>query len=126
MKLKHVTLVLEIYGNYSLHIVISNKLCKARNKFKEELNSEVEESENVDGMHSYRDSDTMESYIFLTPDSSSGVIAHESFHATNRIMRIIGGKLSRKSEESYAYLLTYIVDTISSVYIELDKKKKKK
>lgn len=120
--LTHKILEITIYGNYNLNIVIAKNICKARNKFHEQLDGLISEDEEWGGLHSYKGGCTFESYIFLPEDCRSDVIAHESFHAAVRIMRIIGAKLSRSSEESYAYLLDHIVGFITELFLELDKK----
>jgi hypothetical protein len=43
---------------------------------------------------------------FTTKDH--GLLAHEVFHATDLLMENIGMKLSRDSDEAYAYLIQYI------------------
>ena len=46
-------------------------------------------------------------------------IAHEALHLTTFIMKNIGCKLSTNSEESYAYLLSYIVNETSKFIFQL-------
>lgn len=122
----HKMLQLDIYSKYRVHIVIADDLCSARNEFKEELGSTIKPG-GYDGLHCYNnDESKWEAYIFLEPDASSPVICHESFHATSRLMRLLGAKLTHASEESYAYLLDHIVDFICAILIELNSKKKKK
>ncbi len=121
--LNHTYLDLGLYGDYRLHIVISKNICKARNKFSKQLDGRVVEDENWGGMHSYAGGCNFESFIFLPPDSPASVIAHESFHATVRVMKVIGAKLNKGSEESYAYLLDHIVEAIHNILDELNKKK---
>lgn len=113
-KEKRVSLVIETYGNYEVVVIITKDIGKSRDKLNDEIGFTCELEIDVDGLHSYN-SGQMKSYILVTPESTNGVIAHESFHCVSRIMRCIGGKLSRKSEESYAYLLTYLVDTIEAI-----------
>lgn len=40
------------------------------------------------------------------------IVAHEAFHVVAFIMRYIGVRLSKNSEEAYAYLLQAILDKI--------------
>lgn len=40
----------------------------------------------------------------------AGMIAHEALHATNYILEYIGMELTEQSEESYTYLLQWIVN----------------
>lgn len=46
-------------------------------------------------------------------DTSCGVIAHEAFHITHAVLNTAGIKLSFKSDESFAYLLEYLVTEIT-------------
>jgi hypothetical protein len=39
-------------------------------------------------------------------------VTHEAFHATCYIMRYVGIRLTKSSEEAYAYLLQYITENI--------------
>ena len=116
------TIKLGIYSGYKIHIIIADNICKARNKYHKELNGLIEEDDGFDGMHSYAYKNYNEAYIFLKPNVTHGTIAHESLHATFRITRMLGNKLNRGSEESYTYLLGYIVDNISDMFIKLNNK----
>lgn len=119
----HKILDLRIFGDYKLHIVLSDNILKARNKFSKQLDGrKVDESDTSwGGMHSYSDGCFYKSFIFLPYSARSSVIAHESFHATVRIMSVIGQELNSGSEESYAYLLDHIVEFITNIYLKLDK-----
>jgi len=44
-----------------------------------------------------------------------GVISHEALHAVNMILDFAGVEPCDKSEEAYAYLMTWVVDSIYSV-----------
>ena len=48
-------------------------------------------------------------------DKSPGVIAHEAFHITYAILDDAGIKLSFKSDETFAYLIEYLVTEITEV-----------
>lgn len=114
-KNKRVSLNLETYGNYEVIVIITDDIKKTRKGLDKELGFTYDNVDlNIDGLHSYN-SAQMKSFILLNPDTSNGVIAHESFHCVVRVMKIIGGKLSNSSEESYAYLLDYLVDTIHAI-----------
>lgn len=49
---------------------------------------------------------------------SQGTIAHECFHAACAIMKAKGIKYSDKSEESFAYLLDFLVAEINRIFKE--------
>lgn len=111
---KRVSLVLEQYGNYEVVVIVTKNIKKSRKKLNKEIGFTADIEQDVDGLHSYNSSQ-MRSFILINPDTSIGVISHEAFHCTLRVMRLIGGKLTRASEEPYAYLLSYIVDTIDAI-----------
>lgn len=51
-------------------------------------------------------------YLRFTGNLTPGIVAHETLHAVAYIMRYIGSRFSKSSEENYAYLLQHIVDKI--------------
>lgn len=116
------TITLDIYSNFKIHIIVADNICKARNKYHKKLDGLIEEDSGYDGMVCYVPENYYELYIFLQPDVTHGTIAHEALHATLRIMRVFGAKLNRGSEEHYTYLLGYIVDKISEIFIKLNNK----
>ena len=72
-------------------------------------------------------------FIWCDKSTSYATLAHEAFHATHSIMDAIGGNLTHDSEESYAYLIGFIVDEwmdkdnwVSYSRTELNNYKKKK
>lgn len=95
---------LNSYGYYKVHIIISENLSESAKKH---LNEE-HVPELCDGFVTHNCE--MELYIFLKDDCILSTISHESFHATLKIMKDIGAKLTNSSEESYAYLLSHVVD----------------
>lgn len=107
---------LEIYGEFRIIVVISDNPCKARNKYSKILGDKITEDRNVDGMLCYNDDNPFDLYLFLHSEYRPGVIAHESFHATCRLMDCIHAYLDESSEESYAYMITYLVDKITAMY----------
>lgn len=111
---KRVSLVLEVYGNYEVVVIITKDIQKTRDKLTKEIGFSCELELDVDGLHSYN-SKQMKSFILINPSTPIGVISHECFHCVVRIMKLIGGKLNKGSEESYAYLLSYLVDTIVAI-----------
>jgi len=53
--------------------------------------------------------------LFINFGTDHGVIAHEIYHLTNRVMEYIGCQHSHKySEEAYAYLLQWITNWVYS------------
>ena len=69
--------------------------------------------------------DTLCSYLgnnvglFFTPNTIPGVVAHEIYHITNRIMEFIGCRHSHEySEEAYAYLLTWITNWVNKEWVK--------
>lgn len=63
-------------------------------------------------------------YTIFTPnDYSVGTIAHEAFHITSSILNRLDTPLNRTTEEVYAYLLTYLVDSITEILMVLELRK---
>lgn len=50
-----------------------------------------------------------------------GVIAHEAFHVAYNVAEILGIKLSRNSEETFAYLIDYYVSRINEAVKQFKK-----
>jgi hypothetical protein len=57
--------------------------------------------------------DSSEIYLRFRDLTKPELIAHEAFHATAYIMRHVGIRFSKSSEEAYAYLLEYIIENIN-------------
>lgn len=51
-------------------------------------------------------------YLKLRDITKPEIIAHESLHAAAYILRHVGVRFTKASEEAYAYLLQYIVENI--------------
>ena len=52
-------------------------------------------------------------YIFISSDSfTPQVLAHESIHAANWILRDAGVRISTKNDEPLTYLTEYIMDEL--------------
>lgn len=56
--------------------------------------------------------DTSRIAIRLRSLNKPEYIAHEALHATAYIMRYVGIRFTKSSEEAYAYLLQYIIENI--------------
>lgn len=53
---------------------------------------------------------------FRTGREIPNTIAHECFHIVNHVMTTIGGPLTESSEESWAYLLGYLVEEVTNEF----------
>jgi hypothetical protein len=51
--------------------------------------------------------------IRLRDLSKAEIVAHEALHATAFILRFVGIRFTKSSEEAYAYLLQYIIENIN-------------
>lgn len=98
---------LAIYRNYIVNVVVADTIQEGADKY---LKGSGMSCDNTDGMFAYNNADHFISYIFITPASQLGSVSHECFHATCKVMNDIGANLDDSSEESYAYLLSYLVD----------------
>lgn len=52
-------------------------------------------------------------WIKRKPKKGSGVLAHEIFHAVDFLFDMIGIKLSRDSDEAYAYAIQHLTNEIN-------------
>jgi hypothetical protein len=68
-------------------------------------------SDNDEAIFAY-EKNSNEIYLRFREIEYPSIVAHEAFHVTAHIMRYVGIRLSRNSEEAYAYLLQYIMDKI--------------
>ena len=107
IKLK--SIVVDVYGFEIFYLFSSWKHCVRRLKEEFSLNLDpkfggdgyAEPLINDDGRHAY--------FIWVKSVDYDDVIVHEAFHATAYIMDDFAGvKLTRNSDEAYAYLLGYI------------------
>ncbi len=92
--------------NYSIHFIITDNIQFSRDGRAHILGARDSELTNVDGLHSYNKL-RMDAGIFVTPETSIGVIAHEIFHAIWRMFKAIGAK---NENEVFAYHLSYLLD----------------
>lgn len=120
MKEQEFTIDIPVF-NYRVIVVITNSISASRDA-RDELLGETSHKLNkyVDGLHSYNEEEP-DSYIFITPRTTNGVIAHEVFHVIWRVFEWVGAKLDN---ETIAYHLSYIVDEIDEKRKMLRKTKK--
>lgn len=96
--------------SYNFNIVHTTDIAKSRSKRDNILGSCTEALDHyVDGLHSYHDQEP-DCHIFLTKDTSEGVVAHEVFHAIWRMFKYLGAKMEN---EVFAYHLSYTLDKIN-------------
>lgn len=79
-------------------------------------------TDNLGGLFLSHESRPWEGWIIVPPDASTSTVAHESFHATAKVMYDIGSNLSDESEEPYAYLVGYITNLVVMTLQAYDKK----
>lgn len=58
--------------------------------------------------HGYRCADV----VMRKDNLTYGLISHELFHVVSHIMEYVNVSLSDSSEEAYAHLITYLVDSV--------------
>lgn len=96
--------------NYTIYICYTTDIEASRlrrNDILGTLNQPL--SKYVDGLYSYDKNDPFNSFIFINPSSSVGVISHEYFHALWRMFEEMGANLEN---ETFAYHLSYGLDKI--------------
>ena len=111
------TYIIYPYG-YRLHIVISEDFNNSIKKYCKGLEDDYS---GANGLF-ITDDKLFQGYLLVKPDSPTSTIAHESFHATYRIMSNIGSELAAESEEPYAYLVGHITNLVVKTLIIWDKK----
>lgn len=100
------TIKLPVFG-YNIYFVITNNIEASRLKRNNILGRiNLPLSKYIDGLHSYNKFD-FDSYIFVTPESTIGTVAHEIFHSLWRMFKYFGVKID---DETFAYHLTYLLD----------------
>lgn len=50
--------------------------------------------------------------VIIQPNANIGIISHEALHVTVSVLDYAGVKLSKKSEEAYAYLIGWVSERI--------------
>jgi len=105
-------LKIDLYGGYILNIIVTNNIIKSISKYSNKINYTDNIDPIIDGIHACHNNKSYKSYLFITPNGTLSTVSHEAFHATLKIMEYIGAELNEGSEESYAYLLGYIIDNI--------------
>lgn len=92
---------------YNIYVVYSPDILKSRARYNVQIGGPYKGGL-VDGLHSYNE-DSPDSYIFISPSSSIGTIAHECSHAIWQMFNFIGAEMDN---ENFAYHLGYILDKI--------------
>ena len=112
---------IKIFGNYKLHIILTDDIKEAVKEYRLKIQHHFTDiDDKFDGVHIPVQDSSLESYLFLV-STKPGVIAHEVFHAVTRILDLIGVSLVEESEETYAYLLGYIVDEVHTILDKYNK-----
>lgn len=97
---------------YTFHVVKTDNINRSRSKRDKIIGGESwKYCPTVGGLHSYNDEfPVFESYIFLDPKQSLGIISHECYHGLRRMFAMVGAEAV--DEEIMAYHLTDLVDQI--------------
>lgn len=102
--------IIQLYGGFQFNVVVTKNINEDLTKFKKEIGFHHKTPEHVDGLCLISARTSMTTWVFIHPTASPAIIAHECFHAMSFLMKEIGGILSDDSEESFAYLIEYMVD----------------
>lgn len=93
--------------HYNVYIVQTDNLQESRTLRAEVIGAlDSHLGPYVDGLHCTNNIEP-DSWVFFTPDSTIGTIAHECFHAVWRMFKWMGAK---PNNEIMAYHLGYLVD----------------
>lgn len=118
IEFKHV-ISFDVFG-YTLNIIYTDDIEQSRVR----LNDKVDRlksslGNNIAALHSSHSEDS-ESYIFFTPKSSIGTIAHEVSHGLWNMFNYYGCELEN---ETFAYHLSYTLDKCIDFKNLINKKK---
>lgn len=97
------TIPLKVF-DYKVIVVVTDSILASRNKRHKTFGSIYKGNPlALCTTHGYK----WESYVFIKPSSSPGIIAHECWHAVRAIFKAISADID---EELVAYHLEYLVD----------------
>lgn len=99
---------------YTIHVVLTSDVSQSMKRIEDAHagSSPVQDFSvlgNPEAMHLSFAGDNDNSWIIFSRNPSAGTIAHESWHAVRRLMRVVGAELEN---ETVAYHLGYIVNRI--------------
>lgn len=104
---------------YNIFIVYTDDIARSREDRKHILGKGDSLGQMVDGLHSYH-KEEFDGYVFITPETSIGTIAHECSHAIMRMFKFFGAKYAY---EHFEYHLGYLVDEAMQLKTEVDNEK---
>lgn len=93
-----------VWSNYQLHIVFTEDI---QHSYKKRYPTGKADVENADGLHVATNDG--ESHLFFPMHATPNSIAHESWHATRRLLEYCGAELDN---ETVAYHIGYIVGEV--------------
>lgn len=110
MRVKNRSTLVEfpVFSNYFVHVELFSDLKKTLAKYPQTKNIPEKEFENSDAL-TVHDLDGHFSFIFVKHNVSVGTIAHESWHAVNQMMNVMGVEID---SETVAYHLGYLVNEV--------------
>lgn len=94
-----------VFSGYSVHVEVTPDIAKAVLKYPATAHADVD-SETL-GLTSTKGGKV--SFVFLKPNATPGIIAHESWHAVENLIKYVGAEIE---SEMVAYHLDYLVDRI--------------
>lgn len=113
----HYSIDFPVFG-YRVFIIYTSSVKESREKISHKVGV-YDSSIDADGLHSFNPK-VPDSFIFFSPKSTIGTIAHEVSHAIWQMFNYYGMDFEN---EILAYHLGYMVDKILFFKNEIDKKK---
>ena len=107
-------IIIPVFG-YHIYVVITSDVVESR-KWREDVLGKYKLTGITTALCSTNKDEDWYSYIFFNQNASSGIIAHEVYHALCNLFRYVD---AAHEEEVFAYHLTYVIE-------EIDKFKKVK
>jgi hypothetical protein len=97
--------------NYVLFVAHQCEFADAVSEFNRMFESDFEATQKIPLAKFLALRGELSHMIWLGPDWSPGVLAHEAFHSAAHVMRCVGmPKLTAKNEECATYLLQWTID----------------
>lgn len=106
MRSRHILVEFPVFSGYLVHVEVSSDNKKAMAKYPQ--TKEISHDDITDAMTVHVKNENL-SFIFLKYNSSVGTIAHECWHAVNRMMGYMGIELD---SETVAYHLGYLTNEV--------------
>lgn len=95
--------------NLTVHIIISPSAVESRNELSETMEWEVFDGTAQALVSWNHNAKPGHFYVFLETGVNLGVLVHELFHLTHRMLEYVGVEFSTNNHEPFAYMNEYVI-----------------